>query len=500
MITGRLFLKHSLVLFLVAVFVLVSGNSHGVKEGRKDAKKKWWEGWGKDKTEKGQVMNEGELQSQLMDFADRYASVLSNAFEIYSVNSSSPENRRNVLISVATSISSAFLIAAETDPDVGILDMVVMVTLGRMIYEEHWLKKLGSEVEPILEGLITSEKDVWQILGNVLSTDQQQELINIIKEWRRNHPEMLIFSYIRFAEFAADRRSSKLSRGNKVGGIFKSVEAATQQVEEIRLMSERSIYLGSRLFLMTGIFLDAWVSRLTTIPDIDKTLNDLHRLSEVVERLANVSEALPDHIAAERETAVRQVIKEADIFSKMTLNRVMKHVSNEREAAIKQLMEGFDTERKKIIQDFIAEETRLSGILVTLRETLTEGNNLIVSANALAERLDSNTFQENSREGSEPFDINNIRQTVAEVTVTTKQLNSLVESIDRVLNSAGLEKLLPHLISTIEQVGDEAEDLVDKTFRQAVILILILLAGYLVVKLILHYVSRKPVPTNPQKA
>jgi len=83
----------------------------------------------KDKNKESYVMTEAELQSQVMSFADRFAAIIAQAFDEYDAKSPSPEYRRGVLGDTAYSIASAFTIAAESDPDVALLDMLVMVTL-----------------------------------------------------------------------------------------------------------------------------------------------------------------------------------------------------------------------------------------------------------------------------------------------------------------------------------------------------------------------------------
>ena len=63
----------------------------------------------------------------------------------------------------------------------------------------------------------------------------------------------------------------------------------------------------------------------------------------------------------------------------------MEKVAVEREAAIHQLMNRLADEREHTIQDFIAEEQRVRGLVTELRGTLAEGNNLVLSATTISE-------------------------------------------------------------------------------------------------------------------
>ena len=373
-------------------------------------------------------MNEAELQAQVMGFADRYTARIVHAFDEYDALKPSPKNRRLVLSDFVHSIAFAFIIAAAPNPDIALLDMVVMVTMGRMIYEEHWRKEFGSEVEPMIIGFRTAEKDIWQLADQVLNPEQHKKLYDLIVEWRREHPEALVFSLIRFSEFAAERNKSSLAKDRKVGFFFKSVDEATQEVERVRLLAERGIFLATRLPLLTGTFADLWMSQLTENPELKEMLTSLHRFVDVAENL-------PQNFARERK------------------------------ALVEHAMDRLAQERKNTINDFLAQEARLKGVLTDIKQAATESNKLMISLNSFTEYLESE-----SPENSEPFVINDYKETVAEIAEAGSQLNSLVDSLDRFLNSPGMEKLLPEIEEAIRQAGDEGEVLIDHSFRQAALL------------------------------
>lgn len=420
---------------------------------------------GKKKKEEAIVMTEAELQLQVMSFADRFAAYISQGFETFDDLGPPLESRRIVQGDTVHSMYAAFLIAADSDPDAALLDMVVMVTLGRMIYEEHWLEKLIPSVESMVSGFRKAEKDIWDIVALVLKSDQRKELYGLIEGWRQNNPEELQFSYLRVSDFAADRAKSKLARVWKPSGLFKSVEIATKQVEEARLLAERTMFLATRVPLLTGYFADVWTSQLLISPELKEIRNDVHRFVDFAEQL-------PENIARERKLIIEQAIEK---------------LATERQAAINQAMTRITKERKDTINDFLAEEARLRGILTEVRQTVIEGNKLIVSVNSLTDQLNLGS----SSEDTEPFDINEYKETITEATMTVTQLNSLVESLDRFLSSPGMEKLLPEIENAISQAGDEGEELIDHSFRQAALLILIWFVAYIIARLVVNYFSKK---------
>ena len=162
-------------------------------------------------------------------------------------------------------------------------------------------------------------------------------------------------------------------------------------------------------------------------------------------------------------------------------------IARERGALINQAMDRLAEERKKTIEEFLAEETRLKGILSLLKETLMEGSNLVVATNSLTKQLNLGA----SPESSEPFDINDYKETLREATGTVTQLNSLVGEANRLLNSPGWENLLPQLENTIGRVGEESDGVIDHTFVRGVFLIMIWLVCYFLARFALYYFTTK---------
>ena len=108
--------------------------------------------------------------------------------------------------------------------------MVVITTLGRIIYEDNIRRRYGKPIEVMAKGFGQLEKDIWQVAAKILSKEQQQELRGLILGWRKRNPDKVIYNYFRFSDFAADRRKSTLVKKDQTGGLFKSVQQVTQQV------------------------------------------------------------------------------------------------------------------------------------------------------------------------------------------------------------------------------------------------------------------------------
>jgi len=391
-----------------------------------------------------QIVTEEDLQSQLMSFADRFSSIITTAFNDYDDLAPPLVNRQVVAENTLYPMLAAFTIAAEPDPDVALLDMVTMVTLGRLIYQEHWLKQFGNQIEPVLQGFQKAEEDIWVLADQVLTPDQQKDLLSLIQDWRQNNPEVLFFASVRFSEFVSDR--SRVKRVQVARGVFKSVEKATQQVEEVRLLGERALYLGSRLPLLTGAFMDVWLSRLAGNPEAKELLANFQTLTDVSERMVSVAQELPANMGAQGQA---------------------------------------------LIEQFLAEEARLKGVLFALRETFKEGDKLIVSTHSLVEQFQGRPPAEDAMRDAKPFDINDYGKAAVEITGTVTQLNFLVGEINTLLNSPGWKELVPQLDEALGRVEAEGEKIIDYTFYRTAFLILVGMLFYLLARLALHFLTTR---------
>ena len=450
------------------------------------------------------VMTVIELQSELMGYADRMESMLFQSFEDFDASEPDFKTRTFILGDIVFTMSAAFNIAGQPNPEVALLDMIVITSLGRSVYENDHRKTFGKSVDPIVNSFQTLDKEIWDIAVRVLDAGQKQELYQAIQQWRTQHPGQTAYSYVRFGDFAKERGRSTLVPQGKAGGLFSSVKEATQQVEETRMLAERGMYLGTRLPLLTGFFTEYWLSKMLANPQMAEVLSDLNRVSLVSERLAEVTEQLPQQISAERartikqiskemakqrQTAIEQVVKETHTWSDTTIDRVMDRVAVERKDSIEQFMNLLAVERQQTIKELLAEEQRVRGLVTELRGTLTEGNNLLQSATTLAEKL--NLDEPSTAADSKPFQIQEYRNTFAELSATAGRLTELVDKINFLLTSDGLERLLSQIDKTIGTVEGHSEKVVDHTFRQALILLLIWLVGYVLVKVIFHRLAIK---------
>ncbi len=260
-----------------------------------------------DKERSSPQISQLELQSELMSFADRFASILGGAYQSfvrqnpkYGTQFIAQENGINALL-------AAYTIAAEPNPSVALLDMTIMVTLGRMVYEDRYLQNLEEDIKGILESFKKLEQDIWRITAKLLVPEEQERLRQGIIDWRKANPGQIQFSYLRFENFASSRMISSIVSEIDSRGVFGSIKKATTEAERVRLIAERGMFLASRLLFLSGYFSEVWLQNLIMNPELQEIKNDFHTFSLSSKRLVEFAESLPSHLEANSKVLISKL-------------------------------------------------------------------------------------------------------------------------------------------------------------------------------------------------
>ncbi len=315
-------------------------------------------------------MDETELQSSIMSFADRLASILMTAFARYDKSGPIVKDRNEVQSIVVYALWNAYIIASESDPGIALLDMISMVTLGRIIFEDQGIKTFGPNVEPLVKGFRKAEKDILGVAILTLDQEQLDDLMVLINRWRKANPNVTYFPFIRFSNFAAERRESKLARSEAPDGLIDSVEAVTQQAEEMRLLAERGLYLGTRMPQLASLFAELWSARLANEITTERQ-NAIMQLIDVfkAERQAAIDDFMAG-VAVERRNTIAQLKKALQAERQAAITDFMADIKVERQNAVEQMGDILKSEREATVDDFMAREILIiDDALVQLNQT-----------------------------------------------------------------------------------------------------------------------------------
>jgi hypothetical protein len=291
-----------------------------------------------------------ELQSQIMSFSDRFMARINGATIDYVYikgYATTPFVRSVAMGSRLGSCTAAVSIAGGSNPEVAMLDMVVMVSLLRLAIEDIWIpKEVLPKGQVLLDAYVELERDIWSIATEALSKEQADELHSLIDEWHtKNINNVVAVTSIRFGDFAKKRRQSTLFKDGKASGFLKAVSEANKEIEQARILAERTIFMVERQPTLIRWQVEQIFFDLAVEPEIGDLLNSSADIGRAAARISMTVEKIPAIITAERKAAIDQTFQGLN----KEIAQVIREFSKERVAAIEQAFQGVSKERTDAI-------------------------------------------------------------------------------------------------------------------------------------------------------
>ena len=258
---------------------------------------------------------------------------------------------------IATALAS-YTNATGPNDAVCLLDMVLFATLKRHALEEHWVPNLlHEEGAPVLEIYRRAEADVWAAAAQGLSKEQLAQLRALIDRWLSEHPGQYYVAQVRFADMAAAMKIYAASPEAKgPGSIFgmlmvdplAGLDPVTQELRNYRALTERIMYMSSRMPMVLGWQVEYLATRVTATPEIQRVVGSSE---EFVKQLG----AYPAELSKERQAALVQ------------LHELVK---GERQAAIEQLARAVSDQREAVSRDVTAQQSSVRQIVADVQRVV----------------------------------------------------------------------------------------------------------------------------------
>ncbi len=429
------------------------------------------------------------VQSEVMSFADTFASASSQIWNAISNNAKAAsgaggltdsENakvnrvRRASLEIKIANVNAAILIASSPNPVVSVADMVTLVTLQRMVLESPaTAKTFGAEVQgQLVEVYKEQEVNVWNIAEQVMTDQQRLELRAMITQWRNDHPDATYVSSVRLEDFAAARQETIVPEAQQNQSLLAALsldplaglDPAQREVTKSRMLAERVFFYASRMQNVLKWQVESLYQSLVTAPEFADVLRSAHKASDAAADLSGIVSKLPDQISKER-TAL--------------LNQFFADLSKERSATIGQINEALSLQRKAALEDLKGAQGQFQDTLKDFRETAGSANTLaekltstIKAADGFMTRFDPvpGAPAKPSTPGADP--IADYKAAAERTGEAADRLTQLAKSLDQLLASPALNGKSAGLQSVVQEVQGSGRDLVNYAFWRLLIIVL----------------------------
>jgi hypothetical protein len=189
--------------------------------------------------------------------------------------------------------TSAYTDATGQNPAVNTLDMLVLVTMARMVVEEYGVETYGDALLPLLDAQRNLETSAWTLASGVLQPSQQQELRDLIREWREKNPHQRYIGPIRFREFVSGLGMTPAKATTAPTSIFSllyldplaGLDPTAAAIEETRELGERAMYYTQRMPMLLSWQVEVLAYQLAGQPESKQILDDASRLATSAEIL-----------------------------------------------------------------------------------------------------------------------------------------------------------------------------------------------------------------------
>ncbi len=382
------------------------------------------------------------LQQQVMRFADTYAATVAQACDEISANATNTDIRLTALRWKLGQATSAYTDATGQNPAVNALDMLVLVSMARIVVEGYGVETYGDTIRPLLVAQRSLETNAWTLAGGLLKPSQEKELKDMIEEWRQKNPHQHYVGQIRFREFVTALGRMPSQATTAPTSIFSllyldplaGLDPTAAAIEETRELGERAMYYTQRMPGLLSWQTEALVYQLAGQPESQQVLSDANRLATSSEIFAKTAQQLPQLI------------------------------NDQRQAAIQQILDGFTTNANKSSELLIDARSTLN----SASEAATNINAAIQSLTAFVQYVSPTNSSPSSATNSKPFNVLDYGTAASQIGAAANNLDTLLASVNQ--STPQIEKLS-------RQTKADADEVVRHAFWDGLVLVLILLAG-----------------------
>jgi len=422
-----------------------------------------------------------QIQAEVMIFVDRYWAVVSQTMDDVRRSATSPQRRLGAQTLKIVSVESALRIATHTNPIVALLDMTVMVTLMRQVWDEHWGPVVYNEPPhgPVSIAFASLEAEIWTIARGILSQSEVDALDRLIAEMRSAYPDQVYVVNLRASEFASEqgRAIVEVKGGASLLALFAldplaSLAPATREIQATRLLAERAFFYATRLPGLMSWRGDRALLFAAAMPEVAEARQTAEDVRDAADRLGAFTETLLPELERQREEAVDQLFARLAAEREGAVADVFDRIAEERAAFIDAIRRS-GGEASAFLGELDGTTSAATTLSDSLRETLVEARQLAV---ALSE------FRSGD-DGGRPFDIREYEAASKSATETIRELTGLVGSLNTLLRAPEWRDRADDATAAIDDASSAGSRLVNRAFGLAFGLVAFTVASVLLATL-----------------
>ena len=172
---------------------------------------------------------------------------------------------------------------------------------------------------------------------------------SLILSWKGSRESAAQVAFVRLADLKRAGSTSVESDS----GLFDSLHAATQQFDQVRLLTERSLFLAQRMPFLMRLQAEVYTGNALATKEAQQTQAQLEQMSSIMETVSGLLAGMAQQVANERQAALDDLFGHIEKERKASLEQVEQIVSSERQATLEQATAAIDAQRKAILKDLL---------------------------------------------------------------------------------------------------------------------------------------------------
>lgn len=434
--------------------------------------------------------DERKLQALVMAMADDYVAIVSEVVYLDLLPSAQTSYERVLAQSLMrNSFGAAAEIAAGPNPDIALLDLLVLVSLQRKTFERHWMPNVwgSSRSEKPLIRLISIEHELWRRSGSILSKDQKSVLRRLIDTWLENNPDRIVVELTRFDEFANARHIPNLTDREEASGLLSDVADAVSAIDDALLFGERSLWYAGRMSYILGEQAELTAYRILATPELQSLLDKAQGMEASIAKLSATAGDMPSFISQERRKLLSEVraerkaaIENMNSVFRTSLNDALAGlvgaVKNERQQVIDHFFKNLALERREVFNSINDGSDKIGAVLPQAQALVTASTELARVTNETASTIERLTGR--FAAPAEPSNGQRDTKTFKEALELAGASKALLVQVQTLLE-------LPQLNSQVAAANAFSTNFVDRIFLWIGAIIVLIFAGVFIIKKIL---------------
>jgi hypothetical protein len=399
-----------------------------------------------------------DLQLKVMRFADEYAGRILEPIRAFQGEDAGPQQRLAAQNWLVQQTTTAYTIATGPNPVTNALDMVLLANMSDMVADDKAVAEFGDQMHTLQRAYDALRTESWELLDGAVTPEQIAAVRSALDDWRAKNPHVTSVSYVHFRDFVSSSDEVRSQRAMLNGSSLLSLlgldplstlDPTVQEFARTRQSVERAMYFMQRSPQLLDMQVERITYQLAVMPETRSLLADLDRTSVAAQSAGRLADNLPDVLSQERDATIRQFM-----------------------GAIQ------------------SQQAQMRELLSDMRSTLQAGTQTSDSVNQTTRALDAfvssfRTPADPKQPPGKPFDITQYTATAHELALASTQLQALLAQ----LNTAG-----PGVSRLTDTAATQLNAVVDRAYRRAVELILILVAASVLGAVLYRLAARRIAP------